>query len=112
MAAGIHSSIGIVTAGSAFALLQSAGTAPALVSAIGATTGAVGSAVILVGAKGVKHLSSSAQQLGPAIRAIPIEKLRTSVEGGLKNLPIEKVKMSVEDGLKNLSKLQFPKEKL
>jgi hypothetical protein len=112
MAADIHSSIGIVAAGSTFALLQSAGTAPALVSAVGAAAGAAGSTPILLGAKGVKHLSSSTQQLGPAIKAIPIGRLKHSVEDGLKSLPIEKLKMSVEDGLKNFPKIQFPKEKL
>ncbi|KIM32301.1 hypothetical protein M408DRAFT_326907 [Serendipita vermifera MAFF 305830] len=47
IAAGVQSTIGNVAAGSAFAALQTAGTAPLITAAGGAATGAVGSAGIL-----------------------------------------------------------------
>ncbi|PVG00924.1 hypothetical protein CPB86DRAFT_812772 [Serendipita vermifera] len=84
MVAGIYSSIGVVAAGSAFALLQSAGTAPLMTAAIGA---AAGTTAALVSVKGIQHLSASSQEIVPAIKAIPFEKIKLSVEGSLKNLP-------------------------
>ena len=50
-AAGVHAGIGHVAAGSAFALMQSAGTAPLMLATIGATVGAAGGTAVVVNLK-------------------------------------------------------------
>jgi hypothetical protein len=50
-AAGIHAGIGNVAAGSAFAVMQSAGTAPLLLATIGAAVGAAGGTAVAVNLK-------------------------------------------------------------
>jgi hypothetical protein len=60
LAAGLQSSIGNVAAGSAFAILQSAGTAPLVTAGIGAATGAGGLAVAYGAAYGTAAVSAAA----------------------------------------------------
>jgi hypothetical protein len=55
-AAGIHAGIGNVAAGSAFAVMQSAGTAPLLLGTIGAGVGAAGGTAAVVTMKVTSRL--------------------------------------------------------